>query len=247
VFITAGEILNRVASEVGLDEVSDPYASQDPTFVRLRRLLQSAAGDLLDATPTWPHLIVEHTFNTAEGQTNYPVPDDFRGMIYQTGWNRTIRRPLGGPASPAQWQRTIASSVGSTSFNLIFRLTPLAVLIRPPPPEGLEISYEYASNNWVQPAGEASATARVPTVSGDIVWFDEPLVIRALKLKQLQATGFDTTVAAREYQDALSAAIARAGSAPKLTTSRRVLPQGSHTVSGEAAGGADPFGSGVLY
>jgi hypothetical protein len=245
VFITAGEILNRVASEVGLDEVPDPYASQDPTFVRLRRLLQSAAGDLLDARPVWPHLVIQHTFYTVEGQTTYPVPADFRGMLYKTGWNKTLRSPLSGPASPAQWQRVVNSGA-NTSLNLIFRLTPLAVLIQPPPPEGIEVSYEYASEFWVAPAGETSPTARVPTVSGDVVWFDEPLIIRALKLKQLQATGFDTTVAKAEYESALSAAISRAGSAPTLSLSRPVLPRGTHTV-GEAAGSADPFGAGVLY
>lgn len=244
-FITAGEILNRVASEVGLDEVPDPYASSDPTFVRLRRLLQSAAGDLLDARPVWPHLAATHTFTTAEGQTSYSVPPDFRGMIYETGWNKTLRSRLGGPASPAQWQRLINSGAG-TSLNLIYRLTPLALLVTPAPPTGVEISYEYASNYWVQPAGEVEPTTSVPTVSGDVIWFDEPLIIRALKLKQLQATGFDTTVASKEYTDALAAAISRAGSAPKLSLSRPVMPRGSHTI-GEAAGSADPFGEGILY
>jgi hypothetical protein len=244
-FITAGEILYRVASEVGLDEVPDPYASSDPTFVRLRRLLQSAAGDLLDVRPSWPHLNFVHSFTTVAGQSAYSVPADFRGMIYSTGWNKTLRSPLGGPASPAQWQRLVNSGA-NTSLNLIFRLTPLSLLVTPTPPDGIEVSYEYASNYWVQPAGQTQPTTYTPTVSGDIVWFDDGLVIRALKLKQLAATGFDTTVAKAEYDSSLASAISRAGSAPKLSLVRPVLPKGTHTIA-EGAGGADPFGEGILY
>jgi hypothetical protein len=166
-------------------------------------------------------------------------------MIPNTGWNKTLRAPLGGPATAAQWERLVNWGV-NVSLNLIFRLTPLALLVTPTPPNGVVVSFEYGSNYWVQPAGQAAPTTSTPTVSGDVVWFDDLLIVRALKLKYLQATGFDTTVAAREYRDALDSAIGRAAGAQKLSLARRPLPTSSHSVA-EGVGAADPFAQGVLY
>jgi hypothetical protein len=244
-FKTAGDILNRAASEVGLAEVTDPYVSSDPNFVQMRRLLQSAAGDLLNVSKPWPQLIKEFSIATVAGDTHYDVPSDFRSMIDGTGWNRTTRRMLGGPASPQQYQKLVAWRAAST-LTVVLRLTPLEIIVYPTPPDGIVITGEYVSKNWVQSANAVAPDSDAPTSKDDLVLFDDLLVVRALKLKFLQAKGFDTTVALADYASALEAAVGRSGGAPILTTSRRVLPAGSHTVA-EGAGAADPFGAGILY
>ena len=43
---TATQILNRVAAEIGLAPVSDPYSSQDPAFIQMRYLLNVAGEEL---------------------------------------------------------------------------------------------------------------------------------------------------------------------------------------------------------
>lgn len=215
-FITAGEVINRVASEVGLDELADPYVSQDQNFTQLRRLLQSAAGDLLNMRPHWPHLVKLHTIATVGGQVDYTLPSDFRGMINETGWNNTTRLPLAGPASPTQWRRLVVW--GGTSYTFTFRLTPQKISVYPAPAAGVGLTFEYLSDLWVQSESEEpTADKAAPTVSTDTVLFDDLLIVRALKLKHLQAKGFDTTVAVAEYASALEAALSRAGGAPRLT------------------------------
>jgi hypothetical protein len=42
----ANEILNRVAVEVGLDPVADPYSTEDSAFIQLRFLINSVGVDL---------------------------------------------------------------------------------------------------------------------------------------------------------------------------------------------------------
>lgn len=239
-FLTAGEILNRVASAVGLERVTDPYASIDPSFAQMRDLLLEAAGDVLNLKG-WPQLVREEAVTTVEGQTAYDVPEDFRSFVPQTGWNRTARRPLGGPMSPQGWQKLLTWGSGS-SLNVVFRLSPLQLVVYPSPPAGVEIAYEYQSKYWVQGSTETSASGDQPASSSDIVLFDDLLIVRALKLKWLQAKGFDTTVAATEYRDALESAMARAGGAPKLSLVRKVYPVGTHAVNEP-----DPFTGGVLY
>lgn len=216
-FQAAGEIINRVASEVGLEELADPYTSQDPNFVQLRRLLQSAGSELLNLRP-WPHLVKTYTLTTVNGQADYPLPADFRGMINETGWNDTRRNLLAGPASHAQWRRMVVW--GGTNYTLTFQLTPHTISFYPTPAAGVQASFRYQSDQWVQSQGAAGPDKTTPSATTDKVLFDDLLAVRALKLKYLQAKGFDTTVAAGEYTAALEAAAGRAGGAPRLSLNR---------------------------
>ena len=69
---TADAILNRVAAEVGLTPVSDPFGSPDASFVQLRHLL-NVAGDELAVLYDWEVLRREKTITTAAADVgNYP-------------------------------------------------------------------------------------------------------------------------------------------------------------------------------
>ena len=58
---TAGDIVNAVAVDVGLDEASDPFASSDRAFVRLCSLL-NGAGQELCLSRDWAALTRQGTF-----------------------------------------------------------------------------------------------------------------------------------------------------------------------------------------
>ena len=53
--INVNEILNRVAAEVGLAPLNDPFASQNPSFIQMRYLLNTAGEELVQAYP-WEFL-----------------------------------------------------------------------------------------------------------------------------------------------------------------------------------------------
>ena len=195
----ANDILNRVAAETGTQPVSDPYSSNDPTFVQMRYLL-NVAGEELVIAHAWENLTREHSFITQNGDSgDYPLPDDFLYMINQTGWERTENVPLFGPLSPQDWQYLLGRDLVTSTIYASFRLNEgLFRMFPQPPAEGLDVHYEYASKNWVQE--QTTGTYRDEVISGsDTVLYDKTLVSRYLKVKFLEAKGYDSTKAQDDY------------------------------------------------
>jgi hypothetical protein len=62
----AGDLINRAAVSVGLNKVSDPFASLDPAFVQLVELANQLGEDLLNKYQ-WEALNKEHLFTTQVG------------------------------------------------------------------------------------------------------------------------------------------------------------------------------------
>jgi hypothetical protein len=200
---TAGDIINRTAKYVGLAAVDDPYASDDPNFILLCALLTDV-GQEIARLREWTHLQKEYTFVTVAAQEAYDLPPDFRGMIDQTGWNRTSRFPLGGPLSPQEWQ--YLQGIGTAlTVTVLFRPLRQQMHLQGGSsiPGSLTIAYEYLSSYWVQPQGQLTATQAEPTLSSDVVLFDPLLMTRALRVAFLKAKGFDSNAAQGDYDRAL--------------------------------------------
>ena len=192
--ITAGEILNRAAAEVGVAPVVDPYSSSDPVFVQMRYLLNTAGEELLQLYQ-WELLVREHQIITALGDTGvYDLPADFDHMINQTGWERSQRTPMGGPLSAQDWNYLKGRNASDTLFYANFRIAEGKFNIYPEnPPAGLDINFEYVTLNWVKD-GLGAEKAEVDD-TGDIPQYNRTLITRMLKVKFLEAAGFDTTKA----------------------------------------------------
>lgn len=201
--IIASEILNRVAAEVGIAPVTAPLESQDPTFIKLRYLLNTAGEELMQAFP-WEQLIRSHTITTQAGDTGvYDLPDDYGYITNDSAWDNTNHIRLGGPLSASEWTflkgRDLASNTLYTSFRIAqnnFNVYPI------PPSDGLNLSFEYITTGWV--LDESTDPTRPVyksevTLPSDIPLFDKTLITRALKVKYLEAGGFDTTKAQADY------------------------------------------------
>ena len=81
---TAGDIINRVAVEVGLAKVVDPYSSVDANFIQLRELL-NIAGDELLYMAAWAACSCTAVIDTtADNSGVYALPDDFQRITNQT-------------------------------------------------------------------------------------------------------------------------------------------------------------------
>lgn len=198
---TASNILNRVAAEIGVEPVIDPYSTPDATFVQMRYLLNTAGEELAQSYP-WELLIREHQISTLDTDTgDYPLPDDFYYMINQTGWERKENVPLFGPLSPQDWQYLLGRDLVSSTIYASFRLQDGQMRLFPqPPPNGLDIHYEYVSKNWVLDQDEDPEVYKDQvTKSTDKVLYDRTLIARYLKLKILESKGFDTTKAQADF------------------------------------------------
>lgn len=199
---SANDILNRVAAEIGVTPVEDPYSSQNPSFMKMRYLLNTAGEELVEAHP-WEQLLKQHQIITADGDTgSYPLPDDFAYIINQTGWERSQRVPLGGPMTSVDWAYLKGRDFSSNSLYVSFRFAEGDFKVYPgPPPVGLDINFEYMSTRWVRSAtADPEFTYDSEVTTGDQVpLYNRTLITRYLKLKMLEATGFDTTKAQEDF------------------------------------------------
>ena len=203
--ITANQCLNRVAAEIGVAPVVDPFASVDPTFVQLRYLLNTAGEELYQAYP-WELLNRSHQITTSALDTgDYDLPDDFGYMINQTGWERDQNVPLWGPLSPQDWTYLLGRDLVNQTIYASFRLSEGKFKLFPqPPPDGLDVNFEYISCAWVSD-GEVPVTYKKEcTVGSDIPLFDKTLITRYTKVKILEAKGFDSTKAQDDFNQTFS-------------------------------------------
>ena len=199
-FDIATDILNSVAAEVGVSPVTDPYTDPNQVFQQLKNLINSAGRELLRYY-AWEILVKEHQITTLDTDSgDYPLPDDFSYMIDQTGWERQENVPLWGPLSAQDWTYLLGRDLVSHTIYASFRISQGLFRIFPqPPPNDLDINFEYINRNWVE-AGDAPDTFKSKTTIGsDIVLYDPILIVKFLKAKYLEAKGFDSTAARNDF------------------------------------------------
>jgi hypothetical protein len=230
---TAVQIINQAASECGLTAVSDPYASSDPAFIQMRNILNSAGQELL-GSHEWQKMVKNMTINTTTTvppdplfPNRYDLPDDFSSMIDQTGWTPTnagMGLPLGGPLTPQDWTYLVATNLANSTIYVSFRQNQGQFWVLPdPPPPDVDITFEYMSRNWAISNGGTEMDSC--SAADDIVWFEPILIKKLLKLRFLEAKGFDTTSAVTQFANAFMQWTGKDLSAPVLSMARnRVFP-----------------------
>lgn len=238
-YLDVNTIINRVAVEVGLLPSSDAVADSGDTFVQLEGLLNSSGQELCELND-WPILTKTHSIITKASDTgSYELPYDFNYMIDQTGWDKTRRLPLGGPLSAQEWAYLKGRNLTNQLIYASFRQLEGNFDIFPnPPPLGIEINFEYISRSWLKVQGENEATLDTIESGTNICMLSPLLSIKFLKLKFLQAKGFDYAAAALEFDTLLGGMIGKATGAQVLSASnnrsgvRYITPYGNTTDTG---------------
>lgn len=221
-FITNNDIINRVAVEVGLTAVTDVFTSDDPAFIQLQYLLTASAQELLEMYP-WQILTRNYQRTTvADESGDLPLPADFAYMLDQTGWEQSQNVPLIGPLSAQEWTYLLGRDlVGSTIYaSFRFDQNMLRIFPNDPMPAGLDISFEYISRNLFQEVSDPviySDTAETATAT---CLFPPNLITRLLKVKFLEAKGFDSQKALDAFNRAFEAWTGRDKGAPILNAAR---------------------------
>ncbi len=213
---TATEIINRVAVEVGLEPVNDPYSSQDAAIRQLTFLINSA-GEELSLMHDWGFLVKEAAIDTDDDDSgDYPLPVDFLYITNQTCWERNNRVPV-TLLSAQDWAYLEGRQFATDTIYAKFRLQQGRFTIYPQPtPGGLDIHYEYTSKNWVMDAEDPENTKDGVTTGADKPLFDRTLMIKALKVKFLEAKGFDTTKAQDDLNSVFMSLTSHDKGAPTL-------------------------------
>ena len=229
---TANDILNRVAAETGIEAVSDPWSSVRQEFIQMKALL-NIAGEELSQNYPWAFLTKEFSFTTTTG-IEYPLPDDFLYMINQSGWDRTNDRPLMGPLSSQDWSRIAGQDLDESIWSIAFRINQGVMKMIPDPmTSGIEVFYEYVSTDWVLDATTGTTYKSQITDGGDTPQFDRTLLSRFLKVKFLEAKGFDSSKAQADLNQSFQMMTAREAGSPTLNVgSGRGFPYlGYHNIA----------------
>jgi hypothetical protein len=223
-YISANDIINQVCIEVGLNSNTDPVASQEDTYIQMTGLLTAAGQELVEMVP-WQVLRSVYELVTADGDTGtYDLPDDFAYMVDQTGWDLSNNVPVAGPLSAQQWcyleGRDLVSSTIYASFRLFdntFNLFPQ------PPPVGMTVKFEYINRNWVLEAGDGALRRDTIGAGTNIVLYEAILIKKFLKVKWLDAKGFDSTAARLDFDTIFSGRVGRDKGAPVLSAAGSTL------------------------
>jgi hypothetical protein len=218
---TATEIINRVAAECKLTPVTDPYTTSDSNFTTLTYLLNIAGEELCQLYP-WEFLVQEHSIVTSDTDSgDYDLPADFLYMLNQTGWERSEGVPLYGPLSAQDWQYLLGRDLVSHTIYASFRLKDGKFSIFPqPPPNGLDIHFEYIARNWVIDSGTGNTLQGQVDAGADTPLFDRTLLSRYLKVKWLEANRLDTTKAQADLNQMFEMLTAHDKGAQILTAGR---------------------------
>lgn len=176
------------------------FSSTDDSIVKLTAMMHEAIGDLL-AEYDWQFLRREHTITTTSGVDEYPFPTDIDRFISGTFFDRTNRWEIPGSLTAPVWQNVKAWHAGFPFSR--FTIANDRIKFYPTPANALSFACEYVSNRVVNTSGGEPLTEA--TSDSDIILFDHRLVIALLKLKWLTFLGLDTSAAADDYNDILSA------------------------------------------
>jgi hypothetical protein len=228
-FKTAQQVINQVANEVGLAAPPsfDPTTSTDPAFIQLTALLTSAGQELYGMND-WNILQKTYQITTHAIDTGiYALPPDYGYMIDQTGWNPTNRLPLGGPLTPQNWEYLVRTGLSVNTIYVSFKIAQGQFETLPvPPQEGGIITFEYISRWWVAVTGAPTIPAQDSVqLATDVILFEPILIEKLLKMRFLEAKGFDTTAASSQFMNVFNQYTGKDVSAQTLNMARmRVFP-----------------------
>lgn len=222
-YLTVDVIINRAALEVGLLPSASPVNDQDEAFIQMVGLLTGAGQELCELHP-WQVLVRPYQINTNPANDgtsgSYDLPNDFNYMIDQTGWDRKNRVAIGGPLSAQDWTYLAGRDLVSQTIYASFRQVDGKIDIYPQPaPEDMLITFEYISRNWLMEQGQTVPNRDDVGAGSDVCVLDPQLTIKFLKLKFLQAKGFDASAAALEFDTMLDSRIGKSEGAPVLSAS----------------------------
>jgi len=219
-YFTVDKILNDVAVESGLNPVTDPWDSTDPSFVQMKYLLNGAGQELLELYP-WEILRRQHTIttdSTTYPDQKYPLPDDFGYMIDQTGWDRDNNLPIQGGVTPQQWAYLEGRNLGTSTVYVTFQLEEGQMQLFPGTlADGRTITFNYISRNWAQDVSDNGLYEL--TAGNNTVRYEPILIKRMLKMKFQAAKGFDNSNAVQEFMAAMDAWTGKSKAAQILNAS----------------------------
>lgn len=227
------EIVTNVCEELSLVVPTAVISSTDRQVVQLKALA-NRAGKELAGDFAWQAIREEFNFTTIaqEEQAAGAIPDDFDRWVANSFFDRTTRRPVLGPLTPAQYQWIKAQPVFASVY-LAWIERGSQLLMQPTPSAGDEIYGEYVSTNWVQ-AANGGAFKSSFTDDTDEPLLDADLIELSIIWRFKQRKGLDYAEDMETFERARDRKMARDGGSTAinitpepLNPARANLPDGN--------------------
>lgn len=220
-------ICSNAILDIGIEDSPVLSAIIGNTTPLAKRVLQQArqAASSLSKRANWSALIVENVF-TANGQTAFTLPSDFRSMVNDTLWDRSRYWALRGALSPQQWQVYKSSIIGTATIEQRWRIripsgsgagTSPEFFIDPTiaATDNSTFVYEYVSNNWCRSAGGTPQSDW--QADSDTSVLDENLLELGVRWRLMRRLGLSYEEEREEYEREVDKAVARDGGTATLS------------------------------
>jgi hypothetical protein len=217
---SAKQVLNQVAGELGIPQVSSVVGLTDVQSIQLLSLLNSGGNELMLYYP-WEQFTKEWEFTTVLNQSDYELPDDYNYFVDQTQWDRTNHWPLLGPKTAQEWAWLKGSLVAPLP-RLRYRVQENLFKIYPTPtsntsPPAFKLAMEYVSRNWV--LANTGTEYSMILADGDILQYNPWLLIKFVKFKFYELKGFSTAGVNGDFMRVFNSLTGKDTGAQKLSLS----------------------------
>lgn len=170
---------------------------------------------------TWQALLFEATFTTTavESQGSLATiigaqpPMRETDIIPETMWNRTLREPVLGPFSPAEWQASTAQVV--TMPQNCYRIRGNRLLFMGTLTAGQTVAFEYKTSHFCTDVLGTTYRNGV-AVDTDVLLVNDELALLGLIWRWKKAKGFDYGEDMAEYERQVVDAVSKDGTKPRL-------------------------------
>lgn len=225
----------QVCRRLGIPAPVSVSSSSDPQIIQLMAIANEEGQDLSSRYP-WQALQNESTFVTvateSQGAITSLAGTDFRYILNNIMWDRSLLMPIYGPLSPQNWQTLKAQNV-TGPFNQ-FRIRGGLLRFIPIPVAGDTVAFEWISKNWVSVTA-SSTTSATWTADADTGLLPEEVMTQGVIWRWQAAKGLEYAENYNKYERLVVDAMARDGGKPTLNMAG---------VSGEyPAGTLVPIGS----
>lgn len=207
---TLQSVVDSCCKLLSLTPVASATASTDPAIRLMVECANLASAEMLTQYE-WAELtrVGEITVLTTDPpnpsyatEKSYDLPADFYRFIDQTQWNAAMRFPAVGPVSPQGWMTYLVFPI-SANFTLTWQVRDGKIwFLNPPASPGQLFRFMYLSGATVRDADDVNLFKNVATKNGDVFLLDGLLVTLLTRFKWLEAKGFDSSAASRDFATA---------------------------------------------
>lgn len=198
-------ICQRVMSVTGWPRISSISSNLEPTAQQIFGCANDELEELSEKFK-WPQLQEEYTFSAVQGQSLYPLPNDFRVMepdaIFSTDEYYRVR----GSTSLEYWQLYKYGKLGNLGrkrFRMHYDLAGIPQIeITPTPDEAENFTCVYYSNMYAR--NDNNDPVPLFAADTDTSKIPERLVQLGVKWRFRRAKGLDYSAERLEYERAVS-------------------------------------------